>query len=130
MIFLGIMLGIIILMVSVFCVWQFAPDLAARATGYLAMRGWGDERAGDSPAALDQFLLKGMVQDILASDQAKAIMSDLLDARTRETFETFLIEAMKSTEFRKALADALETFLKSPEGRTLVRKIAEEMLTP
>ncbi len=130
MIFLGIMLGVVILMVSVFCVWQFAPDLVARATGYLAMRGWSDERAGNSSASIDQLLLKGMVQDILSSDQARAIVSDVLDARTRDTFETFLIDAMKSTEFRKALADALETFLKSPEGKTLVRKIAEEMLTP
>jgi hypothetical protein len=37
---------------------------------------------------------------------------------------------MKSPEFRKALSDALGTFLETAEGKALLRRVATEALTP
>jgi len=37
---------------------------------------------------------------------------------------------MESPEFRGALTEALNTFLQSPEGKALLRRIANEVLGP
>lgn len=47
-------------------------------------------------SALDSSMVKGIVQDVLASEQGKAALWDLVRSQSKEAFETFFQEAMKS----------------------------------
>ncbi len=131
LIFFGIVLGIGLTVGTYYGVKEYAPDLASR---YLAsILGEGSSAGGAAESivpGIDSTMVRGIVQEILSSEQGKAIMWDLVQNQSRETFEAFFREAMKAPEFRQALADALGTFLATPEGKALLRKVASEALTP
>lgn len=111
---MGIVLGITVVAGGLYGLWRFAPQVLV----------WASGSTGDGTA------VKGMVEDLLRSELAKDLVTQIIDERADEMVETFLIKALESSQFRKALAQALESFLKTPEGRSLVRKIAEELLVP
>lgn len=131
LVFLGIALGAGLTIGAYYGVREYAPDLAS---WYLA-KMVGSSPAGEPSSSplgfqIDPAQIRGIVSDILASDQGKAVVSDLMQGQSREVFEAFLQEALKSPEFRKALGDALEVFLSSPEGKDLLKRIAKEALLP
>lgn len=124
LLFVGMALGVGLTVGSYYGVKEYAPDLAAWYLSKLA--------AGPDPAApqADASQIRAIVADILASEQGKAVVSDLLQGQSRQAFEELLNEAMKSTEFRQMLSEALGTFLSSPEGKELLKRIAKEALIP
>lgn len=130
LVFLGVVLGVGMTVGTYYGVKEYAPDLAAR---YLA-RLLNTTPAPDTPdgggSVIDSAMIKNVVQEVLGSDQGRAIVSDFMQGQSKETFEAFFKEAMKSPEFRQALSDALGTFLESAEGKTLLRRIASEVMTP
>ena len=62
------------------------------------------------------------------SEQGKAIVNDLIRSQTPETLRELLKEVMNSSEFRSALGEALNDFLKTPEGKDVINRIAQEIL--
>ncbi len=131
LVFLGVVLGIGLTVGTYYGVREYAPDLASYYLGRLLGTSpqYGASDSG-TDSGIDSAMVKGIVQDILASEQGRAIVWDLVQSQSKETFDAFFKEAMKSPEFRKALADALGTFLSSPEGKALLKRIASEALTP
>jgi hypothetical protein len=129
--FLGILLGICLSIGTVYAVRQFSPRLWTQAMLYLAAKDSTPDGGDDNTiGGMDAGFVKGIVQDILTSEQGKAIVSDLVKSQSQSTFETFFSEAMKNPDFRLALSDALGTFLQSTEGKALVRKVAQEVMNP
>jgi len=131
LVFLGAVLGIGLTLGTYYGVKEYAPELASR---YLA-KILSTAPASDSPSdgigmAVDPGMVRGVVQEILGSDQGRAIVSDFMRSQSKETFEAFFKEAMKSPEFRQALSDVLGTFLESPEGKALLRRVASEVINP
>lgn len=130
LVFLGVILGLGMAVGTYYGVKEYAPDLAAR---YFA-RMLNLQPAPDSPdgtgSMIDSNMVKSVVQEVLGSDQGRAIISDFMRNQSKETFEAFFTEAMKSPEFRQALSNALGTFLESAEGKALLRRIASEVMTP
>ncbi len=131
LVFLGVVLGIGLTVGTYYGVREYAPDLASRYLAKLLGSGSGTA-ANDSSRgfALDSTMVKNVVQDILSSEQGKAIIADLVQSQSKELFEAFFQEAMKSPDFRKALSDTLGTFLQSAEGKALLRRIATEVMSP
>ncbi|HHW26466.1 MAG TPA: hypothetical protein GXX23_03880 [Firmicutes bacterium] len=131
MLFLGLLLGISLTLVTVYAVMQFSPNLLAQAMAYFAAKEISPTgENGETMNGIDTTFLKGMIQDILTSEQGKAIVSDLVKSQSQDTFETFFAEAMKNPDFRSALSDALGTFLQSAEGKALIKKVAQEAMSP
>jgi len=129
--FLGIVLGIALTIGAYYGVREYAPDLAIRYLESLMGQGApGGSPTGSILPGIDAGAVKSIVQDILSSEQGKAIVWDLFENQSKETFESFFKEAMKSPEFRQALADALGQFLETAEGKELIRRIARDALTP
>ena len=136
LLFLGVVLGVGLTVGTYYGVKEYAPELASRYLSTIltdnadeGTRGAADAKGTVLPV-LDSGMVKGIVQDVLASEQGKAVLWDLVQSQSKETFEAFFQEAMKSAEFRKALGDALGQFLETAEGKELLRKIAREALTP
>lgn len=129
--FLGVLLGIFLSFGTVYAIRQFSPGLWAQTMLYLATKdhvsGLG---GGETINGIDTGFVKGMIQDILTSEQGKAIVSDLVKSQSQDTFETFFSEALKNPDFRLALSDALGTFFQSAEGKALVKKVAQEVMSP
>ena len=130
LVFLGIVLGIGLTVGTYYGVREYAPDLASRYLARVLGTGAETGATGSAGLGIDSAMVKGIVQEILASEQGKAIVSDLVQNQSKETFEAFFREAMKSPEFRKALSDSLGTFLESPEGKALLKHIVSEAITP
>ncbi|MGE5579525.1 MAG: hypothetical protein ACM3WU_05695 [Bacillota bacterium] len=129
--FLGIVLGIGLTVGAYYGVREYAPELASRYLESIMGQGApGGSATGSIISGIDAGAVKGIVQDILTSEQGKAIVWDLFQGQSKETFEAFFKEAMKSPEFRQALSDALGQFLETAEGKELIRRIARETLTP
>lgn len=128
LIFLGVILGLAAVAGTYRGLGYIAPKVLAQLLGGSTSPDTGIKQQGSLP--VDMSLIKGMVQEIICSEQGKAILSDLLKSQPRETFQAMFSEAMKSPEFRKSLSDALETFFTSQEGRELMTKIAREVLKP
>lgn len=130
LVFLGIVLGIGLTLGTYYGVKEYAPDLASRYLASILGEGTPSSGVAGNVMPTDSAMVKGIVQEVLSSEQGKAIMWDLVQNQSKETFEAFFKEAMKSPEFRQALADALGTFLKTAEGKALLRQVAQEALTP
>lgn len=128
-VFLGIVIGI--------CLSAGALlGLAGRAPEYLVdlQRRLAGSASTENPGAgihtmLDQAALKMLVQDILASEQGKALVKDLIQTQAPETIGQMLEGAMSSPEFRTALSEMLDSFFKTSEGKQLIKSIAKEILT-
>ena len=130
LIFLGIVLGVGLTVGTYYGVREYAPDLASRyLASILSDDATGESALGALPI-MDSAMVKGIVQEVLSSEQGKAVLWDLVQNQSKETFEAFFKEAMKSAEFRQALGDALGEFLETPEGKELLKRIAREALTP
>lgn len=120
LVLLGVALGIGLTIGSYYGVKEYAPDLAS---WYLA------KFAGKpGPVGMDSAQVQAIVGKILASDQGKAIVSDLMQGQSRQMLEDLLKDAMKSPEFRQTLNEMLGTFLASPEGKDLLKRIAKEAI--
>lgn len=130
LIFLGIVLGVGLTVGTYYGVREYAPDLAARYLASILGDATGENAANSALPIMDSVMVKGIVQEVLSSEQGKAVLWDLVQNQSKETFEAFFKEAMKSSEFRQALGDALGEFLETPEGKELLKKIAREALTP
>lgn len=125
--FFGVVLGLALAMGLIFGMSKWSPQsvgIIFASLGQKAAEGQGLNQGSV------QDLVKDTVQDILASPQVKTVISDLMNSQATDNFQKFFLEAMESQEFRKALGEALETFLKSPEGKELLRKIAADALRP
>jgi hypothetical protein len=131
LVFLGVVLGIGLTIGTYYGVREYAPDVASHYVGRLLgiSSQPGAPDSGTGPG-IDSATVRGVVQDILASEQGRAILWDLVQSQSRETFDAFFKEAMRSPEFRQALSDALGTFLSSPEGKALLKRVASDVLTP
>lgn len=131
LVFLGIVLGIGLTIGTYYGVREYAPDLASY---YLARTLGRSPQPGTSGSGtslpIDSAMVKSIVQDILVSDQGRAIVWDLIQSQSRESLDAFFREAMKSPEFRKALSEALGVFLRTEEGKALMKSIARDALTP
>ena len=131
MLMLGILLGICLTFGTVYAVRRYSPDWWAQAMLYLAAKELAPTgKDGNIVSGMDVSFVKEMVQDILTSEQGKAIVSDLVRSQSQQTFESFFAEAMRNPDFRMALSDALGTFLQSAEGKSLVKKVAQEVMNP
>ena len=130
LLFLGIVLGVGLTVGTYYGVREYAPDLASRYLASILGDGAGEGAAGSILPILDSSAVKGIVQEVLSSEQGKAVLWDLVQNQSKETFEAFFKEAMKSAEFRQALGDALGEFLETPEGKDLLKRVAREALTP
>ncbi len=130
LILLGVCLGVGLTVGAVFGVRQYSPSLWAKAVTYLAGLPLYAEPGTSGMANIDLSLVKAMVQEILASDQGKAVVSELISSQSQETFQAFFDEAIQSPEFRSALSETLDTFLKSPEGKDLIRRVARDAMNP
>jgi hypothetical protein len=75
-------------------------------------------------------MIKSIIQDILTSEQGKAIVNELIQTQGPEILKQMLEESINSPEFRATLGKAINTFLKTPEGKQLIKQIANEILTP
>lgn len=134
LIFLGICLGIGLTLGTFFGIREYAPEYLPKVATFFL--GSGIPQITQSPGesgrqmALDPKIVGSIVQDILASDQGKVIIRDIMNSESRETLLSLLQEAMQSSEFRKALSDSLQSFLETQEGKELIKKIAKEALTP
>jgi hypothetical protein len=127
----GILLGVCLSFGSVYAIRQYSPDWWAQTMLYLAAKDLtSTDTEGNTVGGLDMDFVKGLVQDVLTSEQGKAIVSDLVRSQSQKTFEAFFSEAMKNPDFRLALSDALGDFLQSAEGKALVRKVAQEAMNP
>lgn len=131
LVFLGILLGIGLTIGTYYGVRQYAPGLVSLYLGKAlgASQTKGGPEAAPVPI-IDSSLVKGIVQDILASDQGKAIVSDLIQSQSKESLNDLLAQAMQSPEFRRALSDILSNFMKTEEGKNLLKSIAKDVLTP
>jgi hypothetical protein len=127
-VFLGIIIGICISAGTVLGLSNYAPEYLLSWSGMLTGTSM-DPLAGKQNPLLDQTMLKGVIQDILASEQGKALVNDLIRNQAPETFRELLKEVMDSPEFRAELGKALGDFLKTPEGKDLINRIAKEVLT-
>lgn len=128
LVFLGVVLGIGLTIGTYWGVREYAPDVAAYYAGRLL--GSSDRSGQAGPPQIDSAVVKGLVQDILVSEQGKAIVHDLIRSQSKESLDGLFEEALKSPEFRKSLSEALGSFLRTEEGRDLLRSIAKEALTP
>jgi hypothetical protein len=122
LVLLGVALGVGLTVGSYYGVREYAPHLA---TWYL-----GRFAEASQPVQIDTAQVQALVSDILASEQGRAVVSDLMQGQSREAFEELMKEAMKSPEFRQMLSDVLGTFLTSPEGKELLKRVAKEALMP
>jgi tyrosyl-tRNA synthetase len=126
--FLGIFLGFTLSVGILIGIRTYAPQVAQKLMFPPETYSATEEHSQD----IVQDFVRSTVQDILASTQGKAIVSNLLNNQSQETFERMFQElfqeSMRSPEFRKALSDTLETFLESTEGKELLRRIAAEAL--
>lgn len=131
LVLLGAILGVGLTIGAYYGVREYAPLVASRyLAGILAGLASPAGPAGDASPTIDATTVRGIVQEILCSEQGKAMISDLVQSQPRETFEALFRQVMGSPEFRKALSDALGTFLETPEGKTLLRRIASEVVGP
>ncbi len=130
LVFLGIVLGIGLTLGTYYGVREYAPELAARYLASVLGEKTSAGEQGASGTGLDTSTVKGIVQEVLNSEQAKAVLRDLMQSQSKETFEAFFKEAVKSPEFRQALAEALESFLETAEGKAFLLRIATEIMTP
>lgn len=124
--FLGFILGVGFTFGAYFGLKDYAPNLMSN---FLTGKK-GPDDGTKRGVGVDSTLVKGMVQEILASDQGKAIVEELFRSESKKTLESFFQEATKSPEFRKTLGEALESFLATPQGKELVKKIAREVVIP
>ncbi len=123
--FLGVLIGICISAGILVGVSSYAPEYLLGLPGVNTI--FEDPARKQNPL-LDQTMLKGIVQDILVSEQGKAIVNDLIRSQTPETLRELMKEVMNSSEFRSALGEALTDFLKTPEGKDVINRIAQEIL--
>ena len=131
LLFLGVLLGIGLTIGTYYGVRQYAPGLISlylgRALGASPVQGGPGTT---SAPIIDSGAVKSIVQDILASEQGKAIVNDLIQSQSRESLDALFAQAMQSPEFRRALSDILSSFLKTEEGKNLLRSIAKDIMTP
>lgn len=129
--FLGMVLGVGLTVGAYYGVREYAPQIATRYLESVMGQGApGGSATGSILPSIDAGIVKSIVQDVLTSEQGKAVVWDLFEGQSKETFESFFKEAMKSPEFRQALADALGQFLSTAEGKELIKRIARDALTP
>ena len=128
-VFLGVIIGIFISAGILLSLLSFAPEYLVDWSGILARFTAKKPMAGQQDLLLDQTMLKGIIQDILTSEQGKALVNDLIRSQTPETLQGLLKEIMDSPEFKIALGEALELFLNRPEGNLLIRRIAQKAIT-
>ena len=119
LVLLGVALGVGLTVGSYYGVREYAPHLA---TWYL-----GRFAEASQPVQIDTAQVQALVSDILASEQGRAVVSDLMQGQSRG-FEELMKEAMKSPEFRQMLSDVLGTFLTSPEGKELLKRVARALM--
>jgi len=129
LVLLGVLLGVGLTAGVLVGVREYAPELLSRILAvFIAPR----QEKGNSPLALtlDPNGVRSLVQDILASEEGRTIIRDLVTGESRETLLSLLQDAMEHPEFRKTLGEALESFFNSPEGKDLIKRIAKEALKP
>ncbi len=126
--FLGIVIGICMSAGALLGLASYAPGYLLNWQQVLMGTGLADSPAPGTQTLLDQTMLKSIIQDILASEQGKALVNDLIRSQAPLTISQLLEEAMDSPEFRVALGEALNSFLKTPEGSQLIRRIASEIM--
>ncbi len=128
LVLLGVALGVGLTLGSYYGVKEYAPDLAV---WYLERLGGSGKSVADTLGLeIDPSQVKAIVGDILASEQGRAIVTDLMQGQSREMLEGLIEEAMESPEFRKMLSEVLGSFLASPEGKELLKQIAKDILSP
>ncbi|HHX28043.1 MAG: hypothetical protein ACOX5Q_06235 [Bacillota bacterium] len=128
LVLLGIALGVGLTVGSYYGVKEYAPDLAV---WYLERLGGPGKSVTETLGLeIDPSQVRTIVGDILASDQGRAIVTDLIEGQSRETFESLVRQAMESPEFRRMLGEVLRDFLASPEGKELLRQIGKDVLSP
>ncbi len=99
------------------------------ASQYLA-NFLGKEASGSMAANIDETTVKAIVQEVLTSSQGKAVIWDMMQDQSQDAFDAMLKNALQSPELAKALADALVSYLETPEGKDVVRKIVSEAMNP
>ncbi len=125
-ILLGVAIGACLSMGALAGLAYYAPHVILSWQQTIAGTGSEDDSA---QAVLDQSILKSLIQDILCSEQGKALVNDIMRSQAPLTLRQMLEEAMDSPEFREALGEALASFLSSPEGAELMRRLAEQIMS-
>lgn len=129
-VFLGVIIGVFMSAGILLGLSSFAPEYLLDRTEILTRFTSKNPITGQQDLLLDQTVLKGIIQDILTSEQGKALVNELIQSQTPETLQGLLKEVMDSPEFKVALGEALESFLNSPEGHRLVQQIVQRAITP
>jgi len=129
-IFIGMFVGIALTCGLYFGIKQFAPQLIPHVLRFSNALTPEKDRLTGKTGTVDITLVKDLVQEILASEQGKAIIQDLVENQSAQTLDSLFQEIMKSSECRKTLASAVESFLKTPEGKELINKITRDILNP
>ncbi len=130
LVFLGVCLGIGFTVGAVLGIRQYSPELWAKTAAYFMGLSRTPDSGQSEAMGIDMTAVRGMIQEILTSDQGKAVVAEFIGSQSQDMYKTILEEAVRSPEFRKALADALDIFLKSQEGKDLIRRIVQETITP
>ncbi len=128
--FLGIVIGICLSAGALLGLAGHAPEYLMGLKHLLAGKASGESPGAGIQTMLDQAALKMLVQDILASEQGKALVKDLIQTQAPETIGQMLEGAMSSPEFRRALSEMLDSFFKTSEGKRLIKNIAKEIINP
>ncbi len=125
---LGLLLGLGLSVGALYGARAFVPDFWTRAIDFFAIEATKSGAGGGSPANIvDSSFVKGIVQDILTSDQTKAIVSEMVRDQSNDTFQTFFREALENPDVRKALKDALHDFLTSDDGKAILTQIIQDL---
>jgi hypothetical protein len=104
---------------------NYAPDVYFSWQQMITGTALEDDTAQLLP---DQSVLKSLIQDILSSEQGKALVSDIIRTQAPLTWRQMLEEATGSVEFRETLVEALDSFFKTEEGATLIRRVVEDAM--
>lgn len=125
-VFLGVVIGTCLSVGALIGVANYAPGVFLHWQQVITRAGLEDDPA---QSLIDQSLVKSLIQDILSSEQGKALVNNIIRNQAPLTLQQMLEEAMESPEFRVALGEALDSFLKTEEGTALIRRLAEEIMT-
>lgn len=127
---LGTLLGVALTAGVLAGLGRYSPEFLRRFAVNIAQVPASPAPSNSHGSVTDSSAVRKLVQDILSSDQGKAIVDDIIKNQSGDMLHSMLKEAVKSPEFRKTLSEVLESFFNSPEGKDLIKKIVRDLQTP
>ena len=125
---LGFVLGIGMSFGALIGLVNYAPNYLLDWQSVLTGTSLTVNPSPGTQTVLEQSMVKSTIQDILTSEQGKAVVNELIRDQAPIILKQIFEESMDSTEFRLALRESLDSFLKTPEGTELIRRIANEII--